>query len=293
MLKRVVRKSIRRLRRWLAEEGANKPGRAPRQYSYPWLNEVLFPGVLKSGSGTFRPNYTWGVIQAANLANAIGTARLSVLEFGVAGGNGLLSLERIAEEVAAIYGLTIDVYGFDTGEGLPEPNDYRDLPNIFSSGRHAMNAEKLGEELQTAKLVLGLLDETIDKFIQSEPAPVGFMAIDLDYYSSTMHALRLLEADEHLLLPRIVCYFDDIMGLTYGDHVGERLAIADFNNTHAVRKLSPIYGLRYHIPPPHASQQWTEKFYMAHIFDHTQYGNFDNLAPIYDLSLRVDSQKRG
>ncbi|MHC4129678.1 MAG: hypothetical protein ACYSUA_16250, partial [Planctomycetota bacterium] len=41
--------------------------------------------------------------------------RISALEFGVAGGNGLLALERAAMRLAEIFGVEIDVYGFDSG----------------------------------------------------------------------------------------------------------------------------------------------------------------------------------
>jgi hypothetical protein len=47
-----------------------------------------------------------------------------------------------------------------------------------------------------------------------------------------MNALALFEADHRLLLPRVRCYFDDILGFTFGDHVGERLAISEFNESH-------------------------------------------------------------
>ena len=220
-----------------------------------------------------------------NLARALDVDRVSVIEFGVAGGNGLIALERCAEKIESRYGVAIDVYGFDTGVGLPKPQDYRDLPNIYAEGRHVMHVEKLRQRLQRAQLILGLVENTVAAFMQSGPAPVAFIAIDLDLYSSTIHALKLLEAPQDLLLPRILCYFDDIMGLTCGDHNGERLAIADFNASHQMRKISPIYGLKYCLPEPYAHQMWIEQFFLAHIFDHTDYGHFDGLAPLHDLSL--------
>jgi hypothetical protein len=75
------------------------------------------------------------------------------------------------------------------------------------------------------------------------------------------------------------------MGLTCGDHNGERLAITDFNASHEMRKISPIYGLKYFLPAPHAHHIWTEQFFLAHIFDHSDYGHFDGQAPLYDTRL--------
>jgi hypothetical protein len=73
----------------------------------------------------------WGVLQGASLAKILGLPRVSVFEFGVAGGAGLVNLERIAELVEQKTGVGIDIYGFDTGKGLPKPKDHRDVPYMW------------------------------------------------------------------------------------------------------------------------------------------------------------------
>jgi hypothetical protein len=283
MLKAAARKVATLTWKWLKEDEPSTP--PPREFSYAWLNRVLFPRILTEDGG-LRPNYTWGVLQSANLAKALDINRISVIEFGVAGGNGLIALEKISERIEAYYNVAIDVYGFDTGEGLPKPQDYRDLPNIYTEGRHPMDVDRLRKRLHKAKLILGRVENTVTDFARSRPAPAAFIAIDVDFYSSTMAALQLLDTEQELLLPRIHCYLDDIMGLTFGDHNGERLAIADFNASHSLRKISQIYGLTYFLPPPYATEPWTQKFFLAHIFDHSAYGKFDGIAPLFDLSLR-------
>jgi hypothetical protein len=87
-----------------------------------------------------------------------------------------------------------------------------------------------------------------------------------------------------LLLPRVHCYFDDILGLTFADHNGERLAIAEFNEGHELRKVSPIYGLRYFVPRSQRQSAWPEQVYLAHVLDHELYGAYDGLM----LSNRLD-----
>ena len=221
--------------------------RNPNRPAYVWLNSLLTK-LLQEGGSELRPNYTWGVLQGVHLAKAIGINRVSVIEFGVAGGNGLISLEKSAERVEKIFDVGIDVYGFDTGRGLPKPVDYRDCPNLWSAGNFAMDKEKLQNRLQRARLILGLVDETLLEFVKSRPSPVAFISFDLDYYSSTIQAFKLLEAEHELLLPRVYCYFDDIMGFTYSEYTGERLAIAEFNASHNERKISLCYGLRYYLP---------------------------------------------
>ncbi len=247
------------------------------KYSYQWLNHILFQNILNEDN-TLRPHYTWGVIQGANLAKSLGYNRISVIEFGVAGGNGLCSLEKIADKIGAIYEIEIDVYGFDTGVGLPAPTDFRDEPHVHCSGHYKMDVEKLQKRLKKAKLNIGLIDETIDDFIKSSPSPVAFVSIDVDYYSASMHAFRLLDANEKLLMPRIYFYFDDIMGPTKNEYAGERLAISEFNESHEKSKIIPIYGLKYHLPSQYFQQIWVEKIFIAHIMKHKLYGRFDGLA---------------
>jgi hypothetical protein len=138
-----------------------------------------------------------------------------------------------------------------------------------------MDEKRLQKRLRRARLILGLVEATVSEFIASRPSPVAFISFDLDYYSSTMQAFKLLEAEQTLLLPRIYCYFDDIMGFTYSEYNGERLAIAEFNASHSSRKISPIYGLRYFLPAPHGQADWSEMFYIAHVFDHELYGRDD------------------
>jgi hypothetical protein len=279
-VKRVVKGVLWRVRsyiEWLEEEADENHNYDLDDQAYPWLNSI-FMKLLSEGRGELRPNYIWGVLHGAHLAKSIGISRVSVIEFGVAGGNGLVSLDRIAEKVEEILGVGIDVYGFDTGIGLPKPEDCRDLPNLYTESSFRMDVEGLKKRLKKARLKLGLVESTVPTFIGSGPAPVAFISIDLDYYSSTMQAFKLLEADQALLLPRIHCYFDDIMGFTFSEYNGERLAIADFNVSHSTRKISPIYGLKYFLPTRHAQRQWPEKFFMAHIFDHELYGWKDGLV---------------
>lgn len=284
-LKKTIKKplgaALRRLRR-VIQSLEDEPHNGTRDYSqddfaYPWLNSQ-FELVLRETGAYKKPSYAWGVVHAAHLASNLGAKAISVLEFGVAGGNGLVALERIGERVERIFGLHIDVHGFDTGRGLPKPEDYRDMPNLYLESAFPMDVEKLRKRLTRARLHLGLVRETALDFIDSRPAPVGFVAIDLDYYSSTMDAFQIFEADRRLLLPRVHCYFDDIMGFTNSEFNGERLAIAEFNRTHEMRKISPIYGLQYFVPSRYAQSEWVGEMYMAHLFDHPCYGRYDGLV---------------
>lgn len=280
MLKRVLRAGLWRMQRWLAEETVRAEQEAPIPFenSYTWVR-ATFLQLMRDPSCARRPAYIWGVLQGVALAKVLGIERVSVIEFGVAGGAGLLALERIAEMVEELpgIGVGVDVYGFDTGKGLPQPEDYRDCPNLWAGGFYAMDKAQLNARLRRARLQLGLVGETVPAFLETSFSPVAFISFDVDLYTSTRDALKLLEASHEALLPRIYCYFDDIVGYSFSEFNGERLAIAEFNEAHAVRKVSPLYGLKYFVPPAHATSMWVDMFYLAHIFDHPLYGKPDEL----------------
>ena len=121
---------------------------------------------------------------------------ISAIEFGVAGGNGLLALEREAEAVEKELGVSIKVYGFDNGPaGLPAfIGDHRDHPDKWKPGDFPMDEALLRSKLgPRTTLVLGNVEETVPRFFDDPSVPpVGFVAFDLDLYSSTTDALRML-----------------------------------------------------------------------------------------------------
>ena len=216
------------------------------------------------------------------MAKTLNYKEISIIEFGVAGGNGLVELEEIVGIIEKIYDLKIDIYGFDMGTGLTPPLDYRDLPFLFQEGFFPMDIDNLNKRLHKSKVILGPIDKTINDFIKSKPNPVAFIAFDMDLYSSTKASFKLLESDSDLLLPRIHCYFDDIMGYSYSDFNGERLAINEFNESHKQKKISPIYGLNSFI---WNSANWTENIYMIHIFEHNLYCSNDGMLQVPTLQL--------
>jgi hypothetical protein len=191
------------------------------------VNSLL--GPIQASREGLRANYTWSVLHAASIALRTGRPRVGVAEFGVAGGNGLVALELAAAAVEDELGVGIDVYGFDTGSGLPPPRDHRDAPFIMDGGDFPMDLDLLRSRLSRAELVLGDVSETIPEFLASERAPLGFISFDLDYYSSTRDALLIMRGEPGPLLPRVLCYFDDTHGYPWGDFNGARLAIEEYN----------------------------------------------------------------
>jgi hypothetical protein len=245
--------------------------------AYPEINALFVRIIRKTG---VRPAYLWGSLHGVHLAKALGIGAVSLIEFGVAGGNGLVDLEQIGQALEACLGVRVAVYGFDTGRGLPTPIDIRDCPNLFSGGDYPMEVERLETRLQRSELVLGDVAETVAPFLEGGPEPVAFISFDLDLYSATAHALQVLEGDAEALLPRVHCYFDDITGFTYAEFNGERLAIREFNERNVLRRISPIYSLNHYVPSRSAGALWVEKMHLAHIVDHHLYGTPDGLTRV-------------
>ena len=272
MVKRLLRSLARRIKSWVQEPPPDPGWLLDSDHLSDRINYHLLS--LRKVRPNLRAHFAWGVLSAAHLATGLEVPRISVIEFGVAGGNGLVALDHIAREVERIYNVGIDVYGFDTGVGLPKPQDYRDLPNLYRESGFAMDEAKLRARLQRAHLILGDVEQTIPKFVASQPSPVGFVSVDVDLYSSTMSALKLFESDSCRLLPRVYCYFDDILGYTFSEFTGERLAIADFNAAHPTTMISPIFGLRYFLRDPDRTEPWPDQMFIAHRFDHPLYGRY-------------------
>jgi hypothetical protein len=223
-----------------------------------------------------RPYYAYGIHQAALQARQLGHDRMSVIEFGVAGGAGLVIMENIAAEIAQAIGIDIEVFGFDSGGGLPPPADNRDLPYVWKKGFYKIDEPALRARLKRAKLVIGMVAQTVGSFIaENNPAPIGFVAFDLDYYTSTMEAFQLFDAtDSAHRLPRIFCYFDDIIGKDeelHCKHIGELAAIRDFNAAHSQMKIGQINGL-CHKRIFHSG--WCEQMFVLHDLAHPQYATY-------------------
>lgn len=267
-----------RLKKWLQEsDGGNLPSpEVEFDNTYEWI-QYAFSELLCDPICAQKLTYCWGVLRGAALARVLSIGHISVIEFGVAMGAGLKSLERISEIVETKTEVKIDMYGFDTGVGLPKPEGYRDQPNMWLEGQLPMERTRLERELKRASIRLGLVKETVRQFLKEGPAPIAFVSFDLDLYSSTRDALEIFGAGEECVLPRVICYFDDIMGHTYSDFTGERLAIKEFNDTHELRKLSPIYDLRYFVPRSQSGQLCWDCMYLAHLFDHSLYTKPDSI----------------
>ncbi len=186
--------------------------------------------------------FAYGLLMAVETAKQYGFDSIAVAEFGVYNGRGLRIMADMAGRLSKQSGVKINVYGFDTGEGVTAPQDYRDIPHMHSHGGYAMNSvDALKDELDgKAELVIGdiaeieLLSDVMDPQI-----PLGFASVDVDLYSSTMATFDLLAtARPNSLLPVVNLYIHDSYGRQhYHRFVAQLLAVDDFNNGSSDRKI--------------------------------------------------------
>lgn len=216
-----------------------------------------------------RPHYAYGVRQAALEARALGYAGITAIEFGVAGGNGLLVLEEHAQAVERETGVRVHVVGFDSGTGLPAPVDYRDAPFLWTGGDFAMDEAALRSRLRRSELVLGDVRDTAAAYVadMDRSRPIGFVSFDLDYWSSTVAALNVFRGDAGACMPRVWCYFDDVVAMI--EDIGELLAVNEFNEEPHGRRIRHPWTLQTNLPFRPA---WANQMFQAHLFDHPDYG---------------------
>ena len=211
-----------------------------------------------------RPNYLAGVLAAAELAKSDGIREISVIEFGVAGGSGLIRLQEYSELVENQTGVKILVFGFDTGGGLPVLcNDFRDHPDQWKIGDYKMEFQKLEDRLaKRTKLVLGNIADTLPTFIENNYPPVGFVACDVDLYSSTKDVLKIFTLSGRNLLRRVFMYFDDLDFIFNHRFAGEWLAIDEFNRNTPLAKIDVWHGIKkYRV---FRDEPWLDKMFIAH-----------------------------
>ena len=236
--------------------------------------------LLVAGFGSFRAKVdhdlvirqhnAYCLLKCADYAKSLGIKTVSVLEFGVAAGAGLMNLVHIARRVTDCTGIQFKLYGFDTGGGMPPPLDYRDHPDLYRSGDFPMNVEKLRAALPSnAQLIIGEVAQTVPRFLQtlSSAEPIAYVVFDVDYYSSTRDALGVLQDSEPAkYLPITLGYFDDIALDAHNSYCGQLLAIDEFNRASALRKIERPQFLdasRLYKKAP-----WLKHIFHIHVLDH-------------------------
>jgi hypothetical protein len=235
-----------------------------------WINRYGTFRMREQYGLIARANYLYGMLRAADVAKYCGKQSVTVIEFGVASGTGLLNMIGLAPMIEKETGIHLRIVGFDTGQGLPSVQGYKDHPELWRAGDFATeDRETLIRTLGgQAEIIWGDIADTIGPFTDSinSAAPLGFISVDLDIYSATTVALRCLTDRPEKYNPGISMYFDDVSFFFATEWAGELAAISEFNEQHELRKI----GLDRSLPGrrPALSAGWYSKMYVCHVLDH-------------------------
>ena len=236
---------------------------------------VAFTKFLSLKFSNFRPHYESLIYETSKNAIKLGFNEISVVELGVAGGNGIKSILKYKRKIEKILDIKINIVGFDTGTGLPNSDLKEDLPYFWKQGDYTnINLKDLEKEDSSIKIYEGNISSTIDKYILENKIKIGLIFFDLDLYSSTKLFLDKIPAlsEKKLLLPRVFCYFDDLFVADYtlNDINGEPLAIKEFNNQFKKIKLGKTFDHITDFKFPLAKGQ----IYTLHDFDNENYNKY-------------------
>jgi len=223
----------------------------------------------------FKPHYETILLESCKEAKKLGINNVSVLELGVAGGNGIIALEKYKKSIESYLKIKIDIYGFDTGEGMPRSNLKEDLIFVWKQGQYKIDKDLIGKKTNS-KIFYGDVKNTINDFIKLNPNKICSIFFDLDYYSSTKAFLDQINNLKKYLLPRVLCYFDDlhVPEKYISDVNGELLAINEFNSSNTNCKLGASIDHVMDFKFPLAKNS----IYMLHVFDNPDYNKFIGFA---------------
>ena len=226
----------------------------PLLYNIAAMFVLVFGNILSKIKYDCVPRqpYAFGLGEGFRIASEQRTAldikRLVVIEFGVASGAGLLNMCRISDQLADHYKLPVRAIGFDTGEGMPAPVDYRDHPEKYLDGDFIPHDKSRIEASlpSNASIIYGPIAENVGKLEEIlEPGDcIGFVSVDVDYWSSTVDCLKVFRNPKLRFLPTTPVYFDDVNNVDHNEFAGELLAIKEFNAEAQEQKIAKMNQLR-------------------------------------------------
>ncbi len=206
------------------------------------LNYLLFAFKYRWWLGENHISFYFRVLikQYKNAIKGIGNPSVNYYEFGVGKGETMIRFLTALKTFCRIYKKDFNsfhIFGFDTFEGLPEKENYRDDLRLWKKGLFSHDIieitklmKKLGFDMnkKNIHLIKGNYKKTLTPSLRDEFSkfPPAIVTIDCDYYSSTLRVLQWLKP---MLSSGTIFYFDDIWNFHGHSDYGELGAINEFN----------------------------------------------------------------
>ena len=217
-----------------------------------------------------RQHHAYGIFEAAKFAKKLNLKEITIIEFGVANGAGLINIQNICSKISKFLGINFRIYGFDNLTGLPTIETYKDHPDLYMSSDYPItDINYLKKKLdKNVELILGNVSSTIETFNKTDltNCPIGFVSFDLDLYSSTKNALKVFDRESKHLLPIVNLYIDDLASPKHNSRCGVLLAINEFNSESKFRFIEQHSFLQKQRIFQRA--RWINHMFQLHVLDH-------------------------
>jgi hypothetical protein len=160
-------------------------------------------------------------------------------EFGTGWGGTLTEFLRAANAYSQDHDFDlhqVKIFLFDSFEGLPPVSRKEDDHLLWKRGEFAYSKQYItdiitrhGFPLDSVHFVEGYFEKTLNaQTLETLRAfPPSIVTMDVDYYSSTILALRFIGP---LLKSGVVFYFDDLYSFYLHPELGQVKAISEFND---------------------------------------------------------------
>ena len=102
----------------------------------------------------------------------------------------------------------------------------------------------------------------------TDQSPIGYVVIDVDYYSSAKEALEVFTGPPTKYLMSTLVYLDDVLNQEHNPSAGEQLAVREFSDAHPLRRIERfplIRNSRIFRRP-----NWLDQIWVLHVFDHPE-----------------------
>jgi len=123
-------------------------------------------------------------------ATLVNPALTHVLEFGV--GSGHTMRQCTASLKRTFPNKEFTIRGFDWFKGLPEAWQSTKYPGVIAAPAGAFTQNGIAPAIDGVLYYIGLFQDTLPAFIDSEAAPIALLHIDCDLYSSTKTVFEYL-----------------------------------------------------------------------------------------------------
>jgi hypothetical protein len=101
-------------------------------------------------------------------------------------------------------------------------------------------------------------------WLRTVSRPLGFVSVDVDYYSSSIEILNHLSGSANIL-PISSFYFDDLKRYLTPDCVGEQAAIDEFNLSSSCKLMQDGWLVEERAFP---NAGWLSRMYSLYAFQH-------------------------